>query len=87
MAMDRRSFVRGAGLSVAALASAMATKADAQVRAVDLTIDSNRKLATIPRDFLGLSYESAQLADPAFFSASNTTLVRALCDLSPRGVL
>jgi hypothetical protein len=41
MAMDRRSFVRGAGCSVPALASAMATKADAQVRAVDLTIDSN----------------------------------------------
>ena len=87
MAMDRPSFVRGAGLSVAALASAMATKADAQVRVVDLTIDSNRKLATMPRDFLGLSYESAQLAEPAFFSASNTTLVRALRDLSPRGVL
>jgi hypothetical protein len=87
MAMDRRSFVRGTGLSVAALASAMATKAYAQVRAVDLTIDSNEKLATMPQDFLGLSCESAQLADPAFFSASNTTLVRALRDLSPRGVL
>jgi len=56
-------------------------------RQMDLTIDSNRKLATMPRGFLGLSYESAQLADPAFFSASNTTLVRALRDLSPRGVL
>jgi hypothetical protein len=87
MAMDRRSFVRGAGLSVDALASAMATKADAQVRAVDLTIDSNEKLATMPQDSLGLSYESAQLADPAFFSASNTTLIRALRDLSPLGVL
>jgi hypothetical protein len=65
----------------------MATKAYAQVRAVDLTIDSNQKLATMPQDFLGLSYESAQLADPAFFSASNTTLVRAFRDLSPRGVL
>jgi hypothetical protein len=87
MAMDRRSFVRGAGLSVAALASAMVTKAHAQVRAVDLTIDSNQKLATMPQDFIGLSYESAQLADPAFFSASDTTLVRAFRELSPRGVL
>jgi hypothetical protein len=85
--MDRRCFVRGAGLSVAALASAVATNAGAQVRAVYLTIDSNQKLATMPQDFLGLSYESAQLADPAFFSASNTTLVRAFRELSPRGVL
>jgi hypothetical protein len=83
MAMDRRSFVRGAGLSVAA----MVIRAHAQMRAVDLTIDSNQKLATMPQDFLGLSYESAQLADPAFFSAGNTTLVRAFRELSPRGVL
>jgi hypothetical protein len=83
MAMDRRSFVRGAGLSVAAVA----TRAHAQVRAVDLTIDSHKELATMPQDFVGLSYESAQLADPAFFAASNTTLVRAFRELCPRGVL
>ena len=83
MPVDRRSFVRGAGLSLAAVA----TRAHGQVRALDLTIDSNQRLATMPQDFLGLSYESAQLADPAFFSASNTTLVRAFRELSPRGVL
>lgn len=83
MAIDRRSFVRGAGMSVAA----MATRVHAQVRAVGLTIDSNKKLATMPQDFLGLSYESAQLADPAFFSASNTTLVSAFRELCPQGVL
>jgi hypothetical protein len=87
MAMDRRSFVRGAGLSVAGLASAVATRARAQVRAVDLTIDSRKELATMSQDFVGLSYESAQLADPAFFAASNTTLVRAFRELCPRGVL
>jgi hypothetical protein len=78
-----RDFVRGAGLSVAAAA----TRAHAQVRAVDLTIDSHKGLATMPQDFVGLSYESAQLADPAFFAASNTTLVRAFRELCPRGVL
>jgi hypothetical protein len=87
MVMDRRSFVRGAGLSVAALASAVATRARAQVRALDLTIDSSKTLATMPQDFVGLSYESAQLADPAFFSAWNTTLVRAFRELCPNGVL
>jgi hypothetical protein len=47
MAMDRRSFVRGAGLSVTALAS----RAQTQMRAVDLRLDSNQKLAAMPEDF------------------------------------
>jgi hypothetical protein len=84
MAMDRRSFVRGAGLSIAA---AVATRTLAHVHVLDLTIDSRKELATMPQDFLGLSYESAQLADPAFFEASNKTLVRAFRELCPRGVL
>jgi hypothetical protein len=83
MTMDRRSFVRGAGFSVAAIA----TKSHAQAHALELTIDSSKRFATMPQDFVGLSYESAQLADPTFFAASNTTLVRAFRELSPRGVL
>ena len=51
------------------------------------TIDTSKELATMPQDFLGLSYESAELADPAFFAASNSTLVRAFRELSPHGVL
>ncbi|MFL6429028.1 MAG: hypothetical protein ACJ71S_12345 [Acidobacteriaceae bacterium] len=83
MAMDRRCFVRGAGLSVGAIA----TRSHAQTRALELTIDSGKELATMPQDFIGLSYESSQLADPAFFAASNTTLVGAFRKLCPRGVL
>jgi hypothetical protein len=87
MAVDRRSFVLGPRLSVAATVSARTTKADAQVRTLELTIDRSKRFATMPRDFLGLSYESAQLADPAFFAASNTTLVRRRwCELCPRQV-
>ena len=40
-----------------------------------LIIDESATLATIPQDFIGLSYESAQLANPAFFSAENTALI------------
>ena len=83
MAMDRRSFVRAAGLS----AGAIATRSHAQARAMELNIDSSKELATMPQDFIGLSYESPQLADPAFFAASNTTLVGAFRKLCPRGVL
>lgn len=37
--------------------------------------------------FTGLSYETLQLADPAFFSADNHALVQLFRGLSPRGVL
>jgi hypothetical protein len=45
--------------------------------AVELTIDSHKELATMPQDFVGLSYESAQLADPAFFTACCLPAMRA----------
>jgi hypothetical protein len=86
MRMNRRSFVHRAGLSLAGIALTTRARA-AQARAVDVTVDVSKALATMPPDFLGLSYESAQLADPAFFSASNTTLVHAFRGLCPNGVL
>jgi hypothetical protein len=78
--------LRSAGCSFAA--AAVANRAhSAQARSAVVSIDHTKPLATMPQDFLGLSYESAQLADPAFFSASNATLVRAFRELCPRGVL
>ncbi len=41
----------------------------------------------MPADFVGLSYEIQQLKDPAFFSASNTGLIRQFRELSRQGVL
>ncbi len=41
----------------------------------------------MPDDFVGLSYELQQLADPEFFSAKNTGLIRAFKSLAPHGVL
>jgi hypothetical protein len=42
---------------------------------------------TLPHDFTGLSYEAAQLANPAFFAVSNKQLVQLFRELSPSGVL
>jgi hypothetical protein len=84
--IDRRNFLRRTGYSFAALALTAQTRA-AQARSIDVTIDTSREFATMPQNFVGLSYESAQLADPSFFSASNSTLVRAFRELCPRGVL
>jgi hypothetical protein len=41
----------------------------------------------IPLDYLGLSYETAQLADPTFFAADNRELVSLFRTLSSQGVL
>jgi len=41
----------------------------------------------VPDDFVGLSYEVEQLADPGFFSPENTGLIREFKALSSRGAL
>jgi hypothetical protein len=41
----------------------------------------------MPVDFVGVSYEVQQLADPSFFSAQNSGLIREFKALSPTGVL
>jgi len=41
----------------------------------------------MPIDFVGLSYEVQQLADPSFFSGQNTGLIRQFKTLSSTGVL
>ena len=38
-------------------------------------------------NFIGLSYEIEQLADPNFFSAANTGLIARFRELTPNGVL
>jgi len=91
--MKRRAFLRDAG--VAAL-TCWATRfvrgqtdaaASAQPIQATLTIDESATLATVPADFIGLSYESAQLANPAFFAAANTSLIQLFRELSGQGVL
>jgi hypothetical protein len=41
----------------------------------------------MPSDFVGLSYEVQQLADPSFFSGQNSGLIREFKALSSTGVL
>jgi len=41
----------------------------------------------MPGDYTGLSYETSQLSEPEFFSASNKSLVALFRLVSPRGVL
>ena len=54
---------------------------------VTLRVPAQATGAQMPADFVGLSYEVQQLADPNFFSPANTRLIRQFKDLSPKGVL
>jgi hypothetical protein len=90
--MKRRTFLRQAG--AAAALGCVAPRSfgqdggqnGAQAIQATLAIESN-PLYPFPADFLGLSYESAQLANPAFFAAENSGLVGLVRELAPNGVL
>jgi hypothetical protein len=54
---------------------------------VALSIPKDATGPHMPVDFVGLSYEVQQLADPSFFSARNSGLIREFKALSSTGVL
>lgn len=88
--MKRRAFLRHARAAAAAACIAprlLLAEDDARAIAATLTVDESANLATVPADFIGLSYESAQLANPAFFDGKNTQLIALFRELGDRGVL
>ena len=82
--MNRRDFVAAAAAGVVT-ASVRGFAQDAAK--ATLEIDASKTGPMIPRDFTGLSYESAQLANPEFFSAKNKELIALFRGLSPSGNL
>jgi hypothetical protein len=86
--MKRREFLQNvSSVAASCLASHLLRAQSGAPISGTLTIDESATLATIPQDFIGLSYESAQLANPAFFSAENTALIALFRELSDWGVL
>ncbi|MGB7267766.1 MAG: hypothetical protein WBC92_19770 [Terracidiphilus sp.] len=89
--MNRRRFLLDAGATAAisSVAPRLVLSQDSgQPIAGTLSIaESAPSPFTIPSDFIGLSYESAQLANPAFFSAQNTALITLFRELTDDGVL
>jgi len=80
--IDRRQFL---ALTAATL-PAMRTLAQAP-EAATLTLHPERSGPAVPANFIGLSYETQQLSDPTFFSASNAGLIAQFRALAPHGVL
>lgn len=87
--MKRRRFLQGAGAVAAACLSGRSVFGGPNSTALQATlaVDESEQGASVPRDFVGLSYESAQLANPAFFSGGNTRLIQILRGLGEEGVL
>lgn len=83
--MNRRTFL--SALAAMAVSHAIPRTANAQSTKAQLDIDFTSLGPSIPEDFTGLSYETAQLANPAFFSTANKPLIELFRGLSPRGVL
>jgi hypothetical protein len=52
-----------------------------------VVVDAQRRLGTIPRDFVGLGYEISSVATPNLLSARNRTYVELVRTLSPEGMV
>lgn len=82
--ISRRKFIASAALSLAATRLRAQSKKGVQAA---LTLPSEATGPHMPADFVGLSYEVQQLADPTFFSGQNAGLIREFKALASRGVL
>jgi hypothetical protein len=81
--MNRRNFL---GSFAAAMLTSKVMKGKESGASSSLTIGDPQG-EPVAEDFVGLSYESAQLANPDFFSAKNRQLVRLFRELAPHGNL
>jgi len=80
--MKRRRFV--AGLAAGVAAASLRGFGQSATAKLEIGAATGKRIV---RDFTGLSYESAQLANPEFFSAKNTQLIELFRGLSPSGNL
>lgn len=86
--MNRRKFLINAGVSTVMAAFSKTLWAGGKpLTPAQLTIQPSQSHQAISPDFLGLSYESAQLASPDFFSPRNIDFAGFFKRLGPNGVL
>jgi hypothetical protein len=82
--LTRRQFLATTACTITA--ARLHVHSQNKVRVV-LSIPKEATGPRMPIDFVGLSYEVEQLADPSFFSAQNSGLIREFKALSRTGVL
>ena len=82
--LTRRKFLASAACTL--IATRLHAQGQRKAR-VALSIPQEATGPHMPIDFVGLSYEVQQLADPSFFSTRNSGLIREFKALSSTGVL
>ncbi len=85
--MNRRYFLASLAAATLIRKTLPAQPSDPGTLTLTLTLGKGSFGPTIPLTFTGLSYESAQLANPTFFSAENKQLIQLFRGLSPTGNL
>lgn len=80
----RRAFCRS--LLAGAVSALLARRLRSQEAPTTATLRPSAD-REVPADYVGLSYETMQLADPSFFAPDNLDLIALFKSLSPRGVL
>jgi hypothetical protein len=85
--MDRRRFVIVTAATAATLKSFAQSTASSAAHKATISLHADKTGAVVPSNFVGLSYETQQLSEPAFFSSANTGLIEQFRALAPHGVL
>ena len=88
--MDRRRFLVAGAATAAGLRSfpGMAAQTPAAAGSpARITLHPEKPGASVPQNFIGLSYETQQLSEPKFFSAENRGLIDQFRALASNGVL
>jgi hypothetical protein len=84
--LARRTFLRSSSLGLAAIALRPGSLF-AQSPTATLKLGTGASTISVPKDFIGLSYEAMQLEDPSFFSPANKSLIAQFREISTHGVL
>ena len=84
--MNRRRFLADGAAACLLTGAPSLLSAQGAVSAT-LALDTKAARIALPMDYTGLSYESAQLANPGYFSRSNTRLVSLVRQLGAKGVI
>jgi len=88
--MNRRQFLMTAPPTLAMLSRAGSSWGQTDALNKDpliFRVDADKHVAAIPKNVMGLSYESTQLGEPEFFSCANQGLIALFKTLSPHGCL
>lgn len=84
---SRRNFLLNSAAVLAAAPFGSRLFAQSSTAPLTIEVDPNNELATMPETFSGLSYESAQLGHPDFFTGKNAQLIALVKRLGAQGVL